>query len=99
MPHEDDTPLSDDAPLSDEELALAKKGEALISAAVADTHAPLSLRESIERDRERSQAAPKASFWRRHGRVLAAMATTTAVLAGVIVATQGGTETTEPSLA
>lgn len=99
MPREDDTPLSDDAPLSDEELALAKKGEALISAAVAETHAPQSLREAIERDRERSQAAPNAPFWRRHRRVLAALATTTAVLAGVIVATQRGSEATEPSLA
>ncbi len=54
MPHEDDTPLSE------EELALAKKGEALIAAAVADTEAPQSLRESIERDRERAQAAPPA---------------------------------------
>ena len=60
MRHEDDTPLSD------EELALAKKGEALIAAAVADTQAPQSLRESIERDRERAQAAPRAPFWRRH---------------------------------
>ncbi len=76
MPHEDDTPLSD------EELALAKKGEALIAAAVADTQAPQSLRESIERERERAQAAPRASFWRRHGRVLAATATAVAVLAG-----------------
>ena len=76
MRHEDDTPLSD------EELALAKKGEALISAAVADTHAPQSLRESIERDRERAQAAPRTPFWRRHLRALTATATAAAALAG-----------------
>jgi hypothetical protein len=94
MPHEDDTPLTD------EELALAKKGEALIAAAVADTEAPQSLRESIERDRERAQAAPPASSWRRRWRVLAATATAAAALAAVLVATQGGTtETGEPSLA
>jgi hypothetical protein len=98
MPHEDDTPLSDDAPLSDEELALARKGEALISAAVADTRAPQSLRESIERDRERAQAAP-TTFWRRHSRILAATATAAAVLAGIVVAIQPGGETSEPSLA
>ncbi len=99
MHHEDDTPLSDDdAPLSDQELALAKKGEALISAAVADTHAPQSLRESIERDRERAQAAPKASFWRRP-RILAATAATAAALAGIVVAIQAGSESSAPSLA
>ena len=52
MRHEDDTPMSDD------ELALARKGEALISAAVAGTEAPHSLRESIERERERAAASP-----------------------------------------
>ena len=94
MPHEDDTPLSD------EELALAKKGEALIAAAVADTNAPQSLRESIERDRERAQAPPRASFWRRHARVLAGSAAAVAALVAIVVAIQAGTnETSEPSLA
>jgi hypothetical protein len=93
MHHEDDTPLSD------EELALAKKGEALIAAAVADTQAPQSLREAVERDRERARAAPKASFWRRHRRALAAMATTTATLAVIGVALQPGSKNTAPSLA
>src|SRR5262245_60125497 len=94
MPHEDDTPLTD------EELALAKKGEAMISAAVADTHAPQSLREAIERDRERAQALPAASFWRRRWRMLAATAAAVAALAAVVVAIQTGTtETGEPSLA
>ena len=94
MPHEDDTPLSD------EELALARKGEALIAAAVADTHAPQSLRESIERDRERAQAAPRPSFWRRHARILVASATAAAALVAIVVALQAGTsEPSEPSLA
>jgi hypothetical protein len=89
----------DDTPLSDEELALAKKGEALIAAAVADTQAPQSLRESIERDRERVQAAPKASFWRRNWRVLTATVTAAAALAVVGVAIQSGTDSTAPRLA
>jgi hypothetical protein len=90
----------DDIPLSDEELALAEKGEALIAAAVADTHAPQSLRESIERDRARAQAGPKISFWRRHRRALAATAIATAALAGIVVALQAGSsEATAPSLA
>jgi hypothetical protein len=94
MPHEDDTPLSD------EELALAKRGEALIAAAVADTRAPQSLRESIERDRARAQAAPAAPFWRRRWRMIAATATAAAALAAVVVATQSGTtQPGEPSLA
>lgn len=93
MPHEDDTPLSD------EEMALAKRGEALIAAAVAETQAPHSLRESIERDRARAQAAPKVSFWRRHLRALAATATGTAALAGLLVVLETASETTTPSLA
>jgi hypothetical protein len=89
----------DDTPLSDEELELARKGEALISAAVADTQAPQSLREAIERDRARAQAVPKASFWRRHLRALAATATGAAALAGLFAALQTATETAAPSLA
>ncbi len=89
----------DDTPLNDEELALAKEGEALIAAAVADTRAPQSLREAIERDRARAQARPKASFWRRHMRALAATATGTAALAGLFVALQTASETAAPSLA
>jgi hypothetical protein len=93
MRHEDDTPLSDD------ELALARKGEALIAAAVADTQAPQSLREAIERDRARVQVAPKVSFWRRHMRALAATATGAAALGGLIVILEAATETAAPSLA
>ena len=59
-------PDEDDNPLTEEELALAREGEALISAAVADVRAPQSLREAIERDRERATAQARAPFWRRH---------------------------------
>jgi len=94
MPHEDNTPLTE------EELALAKKGEAMIAAAVADTRAPQSLRESIERDRERAQAAPEPSFWRRRWRVLAGAGAAVVAAAALVVALQSGTtETGEPSLA
>lgn len=89
----------DDTPLSDEELALAKKGEALIAAAVGDTQAPQSLREAIERDRERVRAAPKAPFWRRHLRALTATATAAVALVVVGVAIQSGTDSTAPTLA
>src|SRR6476646_4070629 len=94
MSHENDTPLSD------KELALAKKGEALISAAVAETQAPQSLRESIERERERAHAAPpRAPFWRRHLGALAATAAAAVAAAGIVVATNGGNESEGPSLA
>jgi len=85
-----------DRPLTDEELALAREGEALISAAVADVRAPQSLREAIERDRERASA--RAPFWRRHRWGLAAGATATAALAAVAIVVGTGDETTEPSL-
>lgn len=93
MRHEDDTPLSD------EERELARKGAALIAVAVADTQAPQSLRESIERERARVQAAPKVPFWRRHLRALAATAAGAAALAALFAALQTSTETTAPSLA
>ena len=46
----------DEIPLSDEEMELAREGERLIAAAVADVQAPQSLREAIERDRSRAPA-------------------------------------------
>jgi hypothetical protein len=89
----------DDIPLSDEERALAEKGEAIVFAAVSETHAPQSLREAIERERERAQASPRASFLRRHLRALAATAAAAAALAGVVTALQVGSESAAPSLA
>jgi hypothetical protein len=89
-----------DTPLTDEEQALARKGEALISAAVADTRAPQSLREAIERDRERAAARATAPFWRRHRWGLAAAGTAAAALAAVAIALEtGGDDSTGPSLA
>jgi hypothetical protein len=89
-----------DTPLSEEELALARKGEALISAAVADARAPQSLRETIERDRERAAARARAPFWRRHRWGLAATGTAAAALAAVAIALEtGGNDNTDPSLA
>jgi hypothetical protein len=96
MRHDDDTPMSDD------ELELARKGEALVSAAVAATEAPHSLRESIERERERAAVSPpRASFWRRNTRVLAATGSAVAVaavLAGIVAVNQGGSGSSAPTL-
>jgi hypothetical protein len=89
----------DDTPLSDEELALAKRGEALISAAVSETQAPQSLRESIERERRRAQAVSRPSFWRRHLRALAGGAVAAVALLVAAAALQTGGEGSEPSLA
>jgi hypothetical protein len=89
----------DDRPLSEEELALAKKGEALIAAAVSETRAPQSLRESIERERERAQAPARPSFWRRRARALAGGAVAGLALVAALVALQTGGGSSEPSLA
>jgi len=89
-----------DTPLNDEERALARRGEALIAAAVADVHAPQSLREAVERDRERAAKNPRVSFWRRHSRRLTAAAGAAAALAAVAIALDSGTgNPTEPSQA
>jgi hypothetical protein len=91
MPDENDTPLTE------EELALARKGEALISAAAADVQAPQSLREAIERDRERARArAAPFGRWRRWA--LAGAGAAAAVLATVAIVLQTGDDATQPSL-
>jgi hypothetical protein len=87
-----------DSPLTEEELALARRGQALVSAAMADVRAPQSLREAIERDRERAAARARAPFWRRHRWALGAAGAAAAALAVVAVALQTGGGTTEPSL-
>jgi hypothetical protein len=81
----------DDKPLTEEELALARKGEALIAAAVADTQAPQSLRESIERERTRAGARPRVPFWRRRAGMLAG-AGAAAVAVAVVVAIGVGSD-------
>jgi hypothetical protein len=88
-----------DTPLTDEERALARRGEALIEAAVADVRAPQSVREAIEREREGAQAKAGAPFWRRHRWGLAAAGTAAAALVAVAVALQtGGDNNADPSL-
>ena len=87
-----------DTPLTEEELALAREGEALISAAVADAHAPQSLREAIERERTHATERARAPFWRRHRWGLAAGGVAAATLAAVAIALETGGDQTEPSL-
>ena len=91
-------PEEHDRPLTDEEQQLARKGEALIAAAMADVHAPQSLRESIERDRERAGARDGAPFWRRHRLRLAAAGAAAAALAVVAITLGTGGNEAEPSL-
>jgi hypothetical protein len=86
------------SPLSEEELELARKGEALIAAATADVRAPQSLRERIERDRERAAARARVPFWRRHRWFLAAAGAAAAALAAVAIVLGTGSDQTEPSL-
>jgi hypothetical protein len=92
-------PDENDSPLNEEELALARRGKALISAAVADARAPQSLREGIERERERAAARTRAPFWRRHRLGLASAGVAAAALVAVAIALQTGGNATEPSLA
>jgi hypothetical protein len=91
-------PEQNDTPPSEEEQALARKGEALIAAAMADVRAPQSLRESIERERERAAGAARRPFWRRYRWSLAAATAAAAVLAVVVIALDTGGGGTEPSL-
>jgi hypothetical protein len=85
-------------PISDEEMALARKGEALIKAEVARVEAPQSLRERIEAERARAAGRARAPFWRRHR--VAVLGTGAAALALVVagVAIQAGGGGGEPSL-
>jgi anti-sigma factor RsiW len=87
-----------DRPLTEEERELARKGEELIAAAVADVRAPQSLREAIERDRERAAARERVPFWRRHRWGLAVAGVAAAALAAVAIALETGGNETEPSL-
>jgi hypothetical protein len=91
-------PDEHDIPMTDEELASAHEGEALIAAAVSETHAPQSLRESIERERERAAARARTPFWRRRRLGLALGGIAGALLVAVI-ALKAGETSTEPTLA
>jgi hypothetical protein len=92
-------PDENDIPLTEEELARAREGQALIAAAMSDVHAPQSLREAIERERERASARARAPFWRRHRLGLASAGVAATVLAIVAIVLQTGGERTEPTLA
>jgi hypothetical protein len=81
VPPDQDIPVD---PLDDE---LAERGRALIAAAVAETRAPLALRERIEADRER--AAKSARPRRLRALVPAGGLVAAAVLAVVLVAGGG----------
>lgn len=91
-------PEENDRPLTEEELELARKGEELIAAAVADVRAPQSLREQIARDRERAGARARLPFWRRHRWGLALAGVAAAALAAVAIALETSSNETEPSL-
>ncbi len=84
--------------MSEEEMALARKGEALIKAEVARVHAPQALRERIEADRARAARQPRLPFWRRHRFAVLGTGVAALVLAAG-VATQTGGGGGEPSLA
>jgi hypothetical protein len=71
-------------PLADE---LAERGRALIAAAVAETQAPLALRERIEADRRR---APSRGAGARRRRLLAPAAGLVAAVAVALVVLVGG---------
>jgi hypothetical protein len=88
-----------DIPLTDDERARAREGEALIAAAVSDVRAPQSLRESIERERERASARARAPFWRRHRLVFASAGAAAAALVVVALVVQTGGNPSEPALA
>jgi hypothetical protein len=92
-------PDEHDIPLTDEELARAREGEALIAAAVAGVQAPQSLREAIERERERAARRAAAPFWRRHRLGLASAGAAAVALALVAIVLQTGGNPAEPSLA
>ena len=70
------------------EDALAERGLALVRAAVADTSAPLALRERIERDRER--ARPAAARRKRLFGLAGSVATVAAAAAAALVISLGG---------
>jgi len=74
------------------EEAQAERGLALVQAAVAQTRAPLSLRERLEADRER--ARPQRRRWTLGGSLIGAVG---ALALAIVLATGGGT--TAPTVA
>jgi hypothetical protein len=92
-------PGHNDTPLTEEELALARRGEALIAAAEARVHAPQSLREALERQRTRASRPALAPFWGRRRLGLAAAGTAVAALAAIALTVDGGAPGASPSFA
>ena len=86
----------DDIPLTAEEQALARKGETLISAAVARAHAPQTLREAIERARTR---AATGGSWSLRRKLLAAAGAAAAVAGGAVAIEAGHDAAPEPTFA
>ena len=87
-----------DTPLSDVEVELARRGERLVAAAVEETRAPQSLRESIEAERERASAQRSVPFWRRHRWALGVAGLAAAGIAAFAIAIQAGDGPGEPTL-
>jgi hypothetical protein len=77
-------PPSDDPQV---ERELAERGRVLIAAAVAETSAPLALRERIERDRERARPAATRRRWLGLAGSLAAVAA--AAIAALVISLGG----------
>jgi hypothetical protein len=87
------TDLDEDIPLTEEELALAQRGQALISAAMAapEARAPQALRESLERTRAAAEPPMRARRVRRPRRWLVAPGLGLACLLVVALALALGT--------
>jgi hypothetical protein len=75
-------------PLEPIDEELAERGRALIAAAVAETRAPLALRERIEADR--SRAAAPARRRRRLGMLIPVGGVVAAAIVAVVIAVGGG---------
>jgi hypothetical protein len=75
-------------PLDPADEQLAERGRALIAAAVAETRAPLALRERIEADRERAGSGPRRR--RLRGLLIPAGGLVAAVAVAVVIMVGGG---------
>jgi hypothetical protein len=84
-------PGDPNTPLEAVDEQLAERGRALIAAAVAETQAPLALRERIEADRERAVAHGAGARRRRlRGLLLPAGGLVAALVVAVVVIAGGG---------
>jgi hypothetical protein len=84
-------PADPNTPVDPADEQLADRGRALIAAAVAQTRAPLALRERIEADRQRASARGLGARRGRLGRLLLpAAGLAIAVVAALVIALSGG---------